>query len=201
MEEKHITNEKSESEIIEEQNEKIKNLENKINELLQALVSNKDVDKNEESQDVTIVSLCNGILVLSTEGYGRGDVYVFRKFGEEKVVDRADAKRIIRNNLSFFQKGKAYITDQKLIESERLTSAYKTMLSKDDFLKLLSSKAETFELIFDTIPKGQQDSIIEMLTQKLLDGEKVDRNIIYYIKETRGIDISENTDYLEKIKE
>ena len=75
------------------------------------------------------------------------------------------------------------------------------MLSKDDFLKLLSSKAETFELIFDTIPKGQQDSIIEMLTQKLLDGEKVDRNIIYYIKETRGIDISENTDYLEKIKE
>ena len=119
MEEKNITNEKSESEIIEEQNEKIKNLENKINELLQALVSNKDVDKNEESQDVTIVSLCNGILVLSTEGYGRGDVYVFRKFGEEKVVDRADAKRIIRNNLSFFQKGKAYITDQKLIESEK----------------------------------------------------------------------------------
>jgi hypothetical protein len=149
-------------------------------------VRNKDTDR-----DVLFISLCIGTLNLSTARNGGGDIYTFHEFGEEQMIPYSDAKNIIKNNKSFIKGGKVFIDDEDLIKNERLTKDYENILSYKKLLDLFNVDAQTFEKIFSSIPKGQKESFKDILSQKIIKGEKVDRNLIYIVNQEMNTNIEE----------
>ena len=182
---------------------KIKELEKTISDLnavVQMLmkqgVSTPTVEIEGE-RDVVFISLCNHILNLSTEPNGGGTIYTFTEFGEEQAIPYSDARKIIKNNKSFIKGGKCYIADDKIINTEHLTSDYKKILSKDD---LLSSDRVKFRNIFDKMTPTQQEIFRDVVVDKLSkDKNSVDMNIVQYINESLNIDILKSIDYNKEL--
>ena len=202
---KKTTTSAEDKKLIKEQGKQIEELKKMIEQMQLNMYQPQvqpEVQKNRGNDDeVILISLCNGPLILSTEGYGQGEVYEFNSFGEEKTVDRQDAKKLIRKNNKFFKEGKVYIADDDLIQSERLTKIYDKIADKDTFDEIFGNDIDKFISVFDNMPKGQQDTVIEMLGQRAAEGKKVDMNMIYHIKEVRNIDITQEVDFFKKIKE
>lgn len=184
---------------------KIEELENKI-ALMAKELENKSTSENKTNtpdlnRDVLFVSLCIGTLNLSTARNGGGDIYTFHEFGEEQMIPYSDAKNIIKNNKSFIKGGKVFIDDEELIKNERLTKDYENILSYSKLIDLFNQDTNTFETIFKGIPKGQKESFTDILMQKLIKGEKVDRNLIYIVNNELNTNIEEKIEYGKNLTE
>lgn len=174
--------------------------ENKVKELFQEMMDKMNLNTPIETQkkenlstdrDVLFISLCLGTLNLSTARNGGGDIYTFNEFGEEQMIPYSDAKNIIKNNKSFIKGGKVFIDDEELIRNERLTKDYENILDYKGLSQLFNEDFQTFEKVFKSIPKGQQESFADILIQKVIKGEKIDRNLIYIVNQELNIDIEE----------
>lgn len=178
---------------------KVKKQVKELSELVASLTKiieekDKEIESrnfNNTDRDVLFISLCIGTLNLSTRKNGDGDIYTFHEFGEEQMIPYSDAKNIIKNNKSFIKGGKVFIDDKELIENERLTKDYENILSYKKLLDLFSSDAQTFEKIFKSMPKGQKESFKDVLAQKIIKGEKIDRNLIYIVNQEMNTNIEE----------
>lgn len=170
------------------QNEKVAEPEVKY---VQVPVSSP-VTVNDEDVYITLVSLCNGELNLATEGYGHGEIYTFSRFGESINVSKTDLKKIVRNNKSFTTKGLYYIADDDFIKSEHLKNFYKNIIDCEQMLALLDMDKETFVKIFDTVTDEQKTTIASLLTNKIINGEDVDMNIVKICGDAIGRDLSAN---------
>ena len=58
-------------------------------------------------------------------------------------------------------------------------------------MNLFNESSQTFEKIFKEMPRGQQESFTDILLQKMLKGEKIDRNLIYIVNQELNIDLEE----------
>ena len=147
-------------------------------------------------RDVVFISLCNHILNLSTEPYGGGTIYTFTEFGEEQSIPFSDARKIVKNNKKFIKGGKCYIADDELVAVEHLTNDYKTILSKDSLLELLSADRSKFRSIFDSLTPEQKEVFKDIVISKLTaNPDSVDMNIVQYINNSLDIDILEDIKY------
>lgn len=147
-------------------------------------------------RDVVFISLCNHILNLSTEPYGGGTIYTFTEFGEEQSIPFSDARKIVKNNKKFIKGGKCYIADDELVAVEHLTNDYKTILSKNSLLELLSADRSKFRSIFDSLTPEQKEVFKDIVVSKLTaNPDSVDMNIVQYINNSLDIDILEDIKY------
>lgn len=167
----------------------IKDMEN--NKPLEVAQESKSTVKDME-RDVLFISLCMGTLNLSTRKNGDGEIYTFNEFGEEQMIPYQDAKNIIKNNKSFIKGGKVFIDDEDLIQNERLTKDYENILDYKGLKDLFNTDAATFEKIFKSIPDGQKQSFKDILGQKIIKGEKIDRNLIYIVNQELNTNIEES---------
>lgn len=174
--------------------------EDKVKELFNEMMSKVNTNLSVESpkkevlgmdRDVLFISLCLGTLNLSTARNGGGEIYTFHEFGEEQMIPYSDAKNIIKNNKSFIKGGKVFIDDEDIIQNERLTKDYEKILDYKGLSQLFKEDVQTFEKIFQGIPRGQQESFADILIQKIIKGEKIDRNLIYIVNQELNIDIEE----------
>ena len=174
--------------------------EDKVKELFNEMMSKVNANLSVESpkkevlgmdRDVLFISLCLGTLNLSTARNGGGEIYTFHEFGEEQMIPYSDAKNIIKNNKSFIKGGKVFIDDEDIIQNERLTKDYEKILDYKGLSQLFKEDVQTFEKIFQGIPRGQQESFADILIQKIIKGEKIDRNLIYIVNQELNIDIEE----------
>ena len=77
----------------EEAENKNSDSENIIEALKKSLAQKGDSDYEKE---IPVVSECNGVLVLSTDGYGQGTKYKFDKIGEMQNIPFGDLKEICK---------------------------------------------------------------------------------------------------------
>lgn len=173
--------------------DKVKKL---FNEMMSKVNTNLSVESPKKEvlgmdRDVLFISLCLGTLNLSTARNGGGEIYTFHEFGEEQMIPYSDAKNIIKNNKSFIKGGKVFIDDEDIIQNERLTKDYEKILDYKGLSQLFKEDVQTFEKIFQGIPRGQQESFADILIQKIIKGEKIDRNLIYIVNQELNIDIEE----------
>lgn len=129
-------------------------------------------------REVSFVSLTPGMLNLSTEGNGQGQVYSFDHFGQIHFIPYSEAKMILKNQPHFARAGYFYIDDEELIKNSQLTVAYKTIIDQATFEELFTTSPSAFSKIFKGIPEAQRESFADMLAKKLYDGEKIDMNIV-----------------------
>ena len=140
-------------------------------------------------REVSFVSLHPGILNLSTEGNGQGQVYTFEEFGQVHKVPYSEAKLILKNQAHFAKDGYFYIDDAELIKSSQLSTAYKTILDQSGFENLFTCNQDTFDKVFKGIPKVQQESFANLIALKLYKKESVDMNIVMKVGEITKRDL------------
>ena len=58
-----------------------------------------------DDKDILVVSLYDGILNVSTDGYGQGENYQFTYFGEEQTIPLSDLKRLFVKKKNVLVKG------------------------------------------------------------------------------------------------
>lgn len=158
--------------------------------LTKAGLANNQVVNNSIDRDVTVISLCNNILNLSTEPYGGGIIYTFNEFGEEQTIPYSDVRLIIRSNKKFIKEGKCYIVDDDIVANEHLTRDYERLLNKEELLDLLGKDRNTFSKIFDTMTQSQKEIFRNIISEKLSkDKSSVDMNIVQKVNDTLKTDI------------
>ncbi len=169
-------------------------------ELMQMALNMISSKSSNEERDIPFISLNIGVLNLSTEGNGRGEVYTFKSFGEEKVIPESHAKQIVRKNSRFIKSGLVYIDDKEFIDKARLKTDYTKILSKDEILGLFNKSKSEFEKIFTKISKEQKETIASLIADKLLNSQEVDMNIVKIINNELNINIDEEVANVKKLK-
>lgn len=156
----------------------------------------QDDEKISLDEDIPVVNLTNGQVNISTEGYGQGDITTFDRHGEIIDIPYSELKLYVRKNKRFFQEGILYILDDRAVKQERLSSAYKKLLSEDMIDSLLDNVSDKVIEVYKTATKGQKEIIIDKIVNKKLNHENVDANILLELGKLSGknlIDI-ENPD-------
>nr|DAK84764.1 MAG TPA: hypothetical protein [Caudoviricetes sp.] len=186
---KEIQNFKS----VKEENEELKKELEEIKKMLSNNIStnqaNAPIIINDTERDVLFTSLYPGILNLSTEGNGKGEIYSFQHFGEEQNIPYSQARQIIKNNKNFIVDGFVFISDDDIIKTERLEDKYKKILDKSSLLELFEMNRKEFKNIFENMTKSQKEIIHRIVAEKINKKEDVDANIIAIINEILHCDI------------
>lgn len=173
-------------------NKEVEDLKKQIEELkkmFSLFAGTTSNSENNEDRDVMVVSLCSGILNLSTEPHGQGTVYTFNKFGEEQMIPYYDIRMILKSNKRFISEGKCYINDKDIIEKFRLSTVYKNILSKDEIFELFSMDKNKFKSIFTNMTESQKDIFKDLISKKISNNEDIDMNLVQIINEDLNIDL------------
>lgn len=163
--------------------------ENAVTELAKAL---KDNDKQNEKDsinsdtEIPVISQTVGTLTLSTEGKGQGIVYNFDKFGDVQDIPFGDLKDICKTNKQFAQQGLFYICNADVVNKLRLNQFYNRMLSEQDMLHLFEKDAKTVIELYKLATDMQKEQILSLVENKILDGERVDMNVVTELEEISG---------------
>lgn len=152
--------------------------------------STTNVYNNVEDPYISVISLCNNELNLSTGGYGHGEIYTFTYFGQEQNIPASDLKKIVKNNRSFTTNGLFYIADKDFIASEHLKKAYEKIADLDKISGIMMADKETFKNVFETITDAQKETVFDMLVHKVAKNEDVDMNIVKICSDIMGKDIN-----------
>jgi len=129
------------------------------------------------SKRIKVISLTDGILVLTTAQYGQGKPYQFNKFGETKNIIYADLADILHYQNRFAEMGLFYICDDNVIANHGLYDVYQTILSKDVIDKILEYNRPEMVELFKNSTAMQQDQIASIIARKIANEEEdVDLN-------------------------
>lgn len=207
-----MTNKKSENRVpsTEKEEEKIELTVEEFNKLkeqfeeMKALLGNSGSGEKEEvlvveesqlrpDNYISVLSLCPFTLSLSTEGFGRGKNFTFRRFGEKKKILYSDLVLIMENQTGFLEAGYFYILDSRVIRQHGLDELYEKLLDKDQFEKLFSNEydVESCMEIYNGANDRQKKIIERMLVKILSQDGDINKNLASAISSASGNDLFE----------
>jgi len=128
------------------------------------------------SKRIKVISLTDGILVLTTAQYGQGKPYQFDKFGETKNIIYADLADILHYQNRFAEMGLFYICDDNVIANHGLYDIYQNLLSKEIIEKLLDYNRKEMVELFNNSTEMQKEQIVSIIARKIANGEDIDLN-------------------------
>jgi len=159
------------------------------------------VYENEIRQDeyINVVSLCDMRLTLSTEGYGKGRLFSFAKFGDKKRLLYSDLARILYSDLAtiieshskFLESGYFYILDPRVVRVHGLDDVYEKLMTKEQIEKVLGGGGDVVEIYKSANPR-QQEVMQSILVNKLIENpDSLDLNFIDKISRISGVKLVE----------
>ena len=181
---------------IKAQNETFEAKLAKMEKMIESISNGNNVVNNQDDnekisldEDIPVINLSNGQVNISTEGCGQGDITTFDKHGDVIDIPYSDLKLYVRKNKRFFQEGILYILDDRAVKRERLSSAYKKLLSEDMINNLLNNASDKVVEVYKTATKGQKEIIIDKIVDKKLNHENIDANILLELGKMSGKDL------------
>lgn len=138
--------------------------------------------------EVPVVSMCQGELNLATQGKGQGTIYTFNNFGQIMDIPYGDLKDIVQHNQRFANEGYFYIADEEVVKKLRKTSEYNKMLEPEVIENIFSYDASKIVDLYKLAPRGQKETIVEMIKNKRVQGVDIDANVLIRLGELTGID-------------
>ena len=184
------------TEIVEEPvSEKMKT-EQRIADLeaqLERFISRESESKTDISSDdyVKVMSLCPVILNLCTRPYGQGKQFRFKAFGEVKRILYGDLVEILETNPTFAEAGLFFIMDERVIRRHGLDDTYLNILDKSKIEQIFSGNSVDALNLYKQSNPRQQETIREMLVDRLRDDENFDLNLIAAISKYSKVDLQE----------
>lgn len=188
----------------EELEKKVADLSSMLEQLLKQKEQEKPQARMAEqvspNEFIKVMSLLNNKLNLSTQPHGRGKTFSFDRFGEVKNILYSDLIEINNNQKNFMEAGYYYILDDRVIDAENLADVYEKILDKKQIESIISNKEGAVAMFQKANPK-QQNVIVGFITEKILNGEVIDFNIVNEINKACSVDINKKVqDTLEARK-
>ena len=140
---------------------------------------------------IKVISLTNGMLVLTTQPMGQGKEFRFNKFGETKNIIYSELTEILHCHQSFAEAGKFYIADKNVVFNHGLIEFYKKILTKDMIENLLEYSHEQVIDLFKSATQAQQETIVSIIANRIMNEQEVDLNKVNAISRVYGKDIIE----------
>jgi hypothetical protein len=183
----------------------------KMKEMLQKLMVEKKVDtmqnpeiKEEEEvfpeipmhKPIKVMSLYTGGLNLKKYNDDKTP-FRFNFFGETQPILYGDLVKIISHQRKFFEEGYCVVLDNDVIKVHYLEKFMKKILDKKTIDKLLEYDDEKIKDLYNGTTKQLKQTIVDLIVDKIVKKEYVDRNKVAVISELYGKDLYEIAEHLK----
>lgn len=137
---------------------------------------------NSNKQIVFINMTTGGLNLKGTRMY-----HIDNQFGT-KSVQESEARVIVANMPNTIAEGYVYIPDNEFLESCNMGGVYDGMLTDTQLKTLLSQDANYVCDVFENATDSQKRIIVDMVSNKQLNGQPVDANILVKLGKLSGVD-------------
>ena len=176
---------------VDEEKEYLKNklaeLQKQVEELLvqnKTLVNTTSTTSSHSKKNIKIISLTRGELYL------RGSrIHKFEKQFDSRVFTEGEVRQIYANMPKTLTDGYVYIADSDIVDELELTDAYSNLLNADSLKTLLKKNPSEVVEIYKNVNDVQKNTIIGMIEDQKLLGERLDANILIELGELCNKDL------------
>lgn len=137
---------------------------------------------NPNKQIVFINMTAGGLNLKGTRMY-----HIDNQFGT-KSVQESEARVIVANMPNTIASGYVYIPDNEFLESCNMGGVYDGMLNDEQMKTLLNQDANYVCDVFENATDSQKRIIIDMVSDRQLNGKPVDANILVRLGKLAGVD-------------
>ena len=137
---------------------------------------------NSNKQIVFINMTTGGLNLKGTRMY-----HIDNQFGT-KSVQESEARVIVANMPNTIAEGYVYIPDNEFLESCNMGGVYDGMLTDEQMKTLLSQEANYVCDVFENATDSQKRIIVDMVSDRQLNGKPVDANILVRLGKLTGVD-------------
>lgn len=137
---------------------------------------------NPNKQIVFINMTAGGLNLKGTRMY-----HIDNQFGT-KSVQESEARVIVANMPNTITSGYVYIPDNEFLESCNMGGVYDGMLNDEQMKTLLNQDANYVCDVFENATDSQKRIIIDMVSDRQLNGKPVDANILVRLGKLTGVD-------------
>lgn len=137
---------------------------------------------NSNKQIVFINMTAGGLNLKGTRMY-----HIDNQFGT-KSVQESEARVIVANMPNTIADGYVYIPDNEFLESCNMGGVYDGMLNDEQMKTLLNQDANYVCDVFENATDSQKRIIIDMVSDRQLNGKPVDANILVRLGKLTGVD-------------
>lgn len=137
---------------------------------------------NSNKQIVFINMTSGGLNLKGTRMY-----HIDNQFGT-KSVQESEARVIVANMPNTIADGYVYIPDNEFLESCNMGGVYDGMLNDEQMKTLLNQDANYVCDVFENATDSQKRIIIDMVSDRQLNGRSVDANILVRLGKLAGVD-------------
>lgn len=137
---------------------------------------------NSNKQIVFINMTSGGLNLKGTRMY-----HIDNQFGT-KSVQESEARVIVANMPNTIAEGYVYIPDNEFLESCNMGGVYDGMLNDEQMKTLLNQDANYVCDVFENATDSQKRIIIDMVSDRQLNGKPVDANILVRLGKLCGVD-------------
>ena len=143
-------------------------------------MSTKPVNSNKQ---IVFINMTSGGLNLK----GTRMYHIDNQFGA-KSVQESEARVIVANMPNTIAEGYVYIPDNEFLESCNMGGVYDGMLNDEQMKTLLNQDANYVCDVFENATDSQKRIIIDMVSDRQLNGNPVDANILVRLGKLCGVD-------------
>lgn len=137
---------------------------------------------NPNKQVVFVNMTTGGLNLRGTRMY-----HIDNQFGS-KSIQESEARVIVANMPNTIADGYVYIPDNDFLESCNMGGVYDGMLTDEQLKTLLNQDANYVCDVFENATDSQKRIIIDMISNKQLNGQNVDANILVRLGKLTGVD-------------
>ena len=137
---------------------------------------------NSNKQIVFINMTSGGLNLKGTRMY-----HIDNQFGTRSVQE-SEARVIVANMPNTIANGYVYIPDNEFLESCNMGGVYDGMLNDEQMKPLLNQDANYVCDVFENATDSQKRIIIDMVSDRQLNGKPVDANILVRLGKLTGVD-------------
>lgn len=167
-----------------EQQQRMEEMMAQMQVLMQAQSNSVSPTKpvNSNKQIVFINMTAGGLNLKGTRMY-----HIDNQFGT-KSVQESEARVIVANMPNTIASGYVYIPDNEFLESCNMGGVYDGMLNDEQMKTLLNQDANYVCDVFENATDSQKRIIIDMVSDRQLNGKPVDANILVRLGKLSGVD-------------
>lgn len=139
---------------------------------------------NKQTHSIKFINLASGGLTLKGNRF-----YHMDKQFDSRMIPESEARAIVNNMPNTMVSGVVYIADADFVREVELDGAYAEMLSDEQVKSLLHKSAAEVCDIYRNASDTQKRIIVDMVSDRRLEGLPVDANIVVELGKLCGKDL------------
>lgn len=161
----------------------VEELQAKLEQALKMIGNQSSVSTSKKQKLITFINLTPNTVIMQ----GIQQHILKQQFSQKKILED-EARQIVSRMPNLVAGGYVYIADAEFVEENGLSEAYKDMLTETQLKTLLNKDATTIVEIYKNASTVQKKIIIDMVTEKKINGQAIDSNILMALGQVTNID-------------